>query len=119
MPDNKDKLKELHGNLIKDNYDLPKYEVFEKDMSDIKKLSELRDNLIKDNYDLPDINTFKRDMGFGVDFKAPKYEPGPPEYDNTLPSFRKKPSNLPGILPDINVYNLTSLLLFVDKVRSF
>jgi hypothetical protein len=74
MPDNKDKLKELHGNLIKDNYDLPKYEVFEKDMSDIKKLSELRDNLIKDNYDLPDINTFKRDMGFGVDFKAPKYE---------------------------------------------
>lgn len=74
MPDNKDKLKELHGNLIKDNYDLPKYDVFEKDMSDIKKLSELRDNLIKDDYDLPDINTFKRDMGFGVDFKAPKYE---------------------------------------------
>jgi hypothetical protein len=83
MPDNKDKLKELHGNLIKDNYDLPKYDVFEKDMSDPKKLSELHDNLIKDDYDLPDINVFKRDMGFGVDFKAAKEEPMPEKPKST------------------------------------
>ena len=83
MPDNKDKLKELHSNLIKDNYDLPKYDVFEKDMSDPKKLSELHDNLVKDDYDLPDINTFKRDMGFGVDFKPSKDQPIPEKPKST------------------------------------
>jgi len=47
----KDKLKELRENLIKDNYDLPDYETFKKDLSDDKKLKQLRENLIKEARD--------------------------------------------------------------------
>ena len=64
MPDPKEKLKKLHANLIKDGYDLPSFDVFDKDMSDVTKLSKLRDNLVKEGYDLPDLNTFQADMGF-------------------------------------------------------
>jgi len=74
MPDNKDKINDLHGNLIKDGYELPDINTFKKDMSNPASLTKLRETLVKDGYDMPDINTFKRDMGFGVDFKAPKYE---------------------------------------------
>ena len=83
MPDNKDKINDLHGNLIKDGYELPDINTFKKDMSNPASLTKLRETLVKDGYDMPDINTFKRDMGFGVDFKTPKEEPMPEKPKST------------------------------------
>ena len=60
-----DRLKELYGNLINDNYKLGTYDSFEKDMQDEKKMKELYGNLINDDYGLPDFKTFRNDMGYG------------------------------------------------------
>jgi hypothetical protein len=71
MPEGKDKLQELHANLLKDNYDLPDFNTFKKDMSDPAKLEELRSTLISDNYDLPDSATFASDMGLKKKVSSP------------------------------------------------
>ena len=49
--------------LIKEGYDLPSYDVFERDMRDPVKSKTLHDNLVKENYDIPDYETFANDMG--------------------------------------------------------
>jgi hypothetical protein len=58
-----DKLKALYQNLVKDNYDLPAYDVFKSDMGDPIKSKKLHDTLKGDNYDVPDYNTFTTDLG--------------------------------------------------------
>ena len=65
MPDGREKLKKLHGNLVKQGYELPDYALFEKDMADTNKLYKLHENLLKAGYDLPDKLTFRNDMGYG------------------------------------------------------
>jgi hypothetical protein len=58
-----DKLKTLYDNLVKDNYDLPAYDIFKTDMSDNIKSQTLHETLLKDNYDVPDYDTFANDLG--------------------------------------------------------
>lgn len=60
-----DNLKTLHQNLLNDNYDLPDYDTFKKDMENEDKMHQLHENLLNDNYDLPDYDTFRKDMGYG------------------------------------------------------
>src|SRR3954468_23412263 len=63
MPD--DKLKKLHENLLKDNYQLPEYSAFAQDMRDEASRNRLWSSLQKDGYNLPDFETFSNDLGFG------------------------------------------------------
>lgn len=65
IENDKSKLRELYGNLVNDNYDLPDFDTFERDMADDAKMRELYDNIKSDNYDVPDYNTFRGDMGYG------------------------------------------------------
>ena len=58
-----DNLKKLYDNLIKDNYDLPEFSVFQSDMQDAEKSQRLHKTLLADNYDLPDYDTFVNDVG--------------------------------------------------------
>jgi hypothetical protein len=58
-----EKLRALYDNLIKDNYELPSYDIFTTDMADENKSKALHDNLLKDNYDVPDYDTFSNDLG--------------------------------------------------------
>jgi len=58
-----DKLQSLYNNLIKDNYDLPSYDVFKVDMQNSVKSKKLHDTLLSDNYELPDYDTFSNDLG--------------------------------------------------------
>ncbi len=65
-----DNLLKLHSRLVKDGYELPKYDVFKRDMADPNKLQRLHTTLIKDKYELPDVETFSTDMGYGVKKKV-------------------------------------------------
>lgn len=58
-----DKLLTLHGNLIKEGFDIPDAETFRNDMSDPEKSKRLHDSLLKEGYDLPEYDTFLNDMG--------------------------------------------------------
>lgn len=60
----KDKLKKLHATLVRDGYDMPGYEEFEKDMADSAKLRKLHTTLVSDGYDMPDFEMFLDDMGY-------------------------------------------------------
>lgn len=60
----KDHLKTLYNNLIKDNYDLPSFDVFKSDMKIEKNIYTLYNNLLKDNYKLPYFEMFKFELGY-------------------------------------------------------
>jgi len=62
MEDN-EKLKALHESLLKDNYELPSYEVFAEDLRSPEKSKAFYDGLAKDNYELPDYEVFVNDLG--------------------------------------------------------
>ena len=58
-------LKDLHGFLLKEGYNLPNYSEFLEDMKDEQKLYKLWFNLREDGYELPNqFSVFKSDMGF-------------------------------------------------------
>lgn len=65
MNDDK-KRKSLYDYMLSDNYDLPDYEQFSKDIEDEVNRKRLYENLLADNYDLPDYDQFSIDMGFGI-----------------------------------------------------
>ena len=67
-----EKINTLYNNLVKDNYDLPDFEVFKTDMTDNAKSQKLYETLVADNYDLPDYNTFVSDLN--VKKKEPTVE---------------------------------------------
>ena len=58
-------LKDLYAYLLDDNYDLPDYDTFKKDLEDEKNMKDLHACLLDDNYDLPDYDTFRKDLGYG------------------------------------------------------
>ena len=62
MEDN-EKLKALHESLIKDNYELPSYDVFAEDLRNPEKSKAFYDGLVKDNYELPEYEVFVNDLG--------------------------------------------------------
>lgn len=57
------KLRTLHESLLKDNYELPGYDVFEKDLKDPSRSKAFYDDLLKDNYELPSYDIFVSDLG--------------------------------------------------------
>ena len=60
-----DHRKALYEYLLDDNYDLPDYDTFKKELEDEDHLKALHEYLLDDNYDLPDYDTFRKDMGYG------------------------------------------------------
>lgn len=57
------KLKEFHGYLTKDNYDVPDYATFEQTLQDPEKAKVFHNALVNDGYDVPDFETFSSDLG--------------------------------------------------------
>lgn len=99
MEDNQ-KLKALHESLLKDNYELPSYEVFAEDLRSPEKSKAFYEGLVKDNYELPDYEVFVNDLGlkkkdyfFGRDLVKELYgEESAPESKEPAPEVSKKPS---------------------------
>ena len=104
MEQDNPKLKALHESLLKDNYELPSYEVFASDLRSPDKSKAFYDGLAKDNYELPDYEVFVNDLGlkkkdiyeslgFGRDLVKELYgEESPAESKQSAPEVSKKPS---------------------------